>query len=168
MWVYIATKPVYELAGGCVINTVPVGPLCTHTPPFHSSEHLLLDKLASFPGPSSPSRGLVHTACTCAKCSVIFYIKCFVHFLVRTPKIKNTELSWNESPESIYLAQPIQSFLGMRVQRQFILHNPAGIPLFRRGSIIFPNIQPYGKASNRFTKKGPLVAPEYLSPFGVA
>ena len=32
----------------------------------------LSDWLASFPGPSPPRRGLVHTACACAKYSVIF------------------------------------------------------------------------------------------------
>ena len=59
----------------------------------------------------------------------------------------------------------IQSFLWTRLQRRFNLQNPAGILLFRRGSIIFPNVQPYRKVTNRFTKKGPLVATEYLFPF---
>ena len=39
--------------------------------------------LASFPGPSPPRRGLIHTACACSKYSVIFSVKSFVHFLVR-------------------------------------------------------------------------------------
>ena len=57
-----------------------------------------LGPLASFPGPSPPRRGLLHTACACAKYSVIFSVKEFVHFLVRMRKIvltKYTELSLN-------------------------------------------------------------------------
>ena len=45
---------------------------------------------------SSP--GLVHTVCACAKYSVTFSVKSFVHFLVHMRKIilnKNTELSLN-------------------------------------------------------------------------
>ena len=51
--------------------------------------------LALSPGPSPPRRGLVHTACACAKYSIIFSVKSFVHFLVCMQKIiltKNTEL----------------------------------------------------------------------------
>ena len=53
--------------------------------------------VASFPGPSPPlRRGLVHTVCACAKYSVTFSVKSFVHFLVCMRNIiltKNTELS---------------------------------------------------------------------------
>ena len=61
--------------------------------------------LSLVPRPLPPKRGLVHTVCACAKHSVIFSVKSFVHFLVRIRKIiltKNTELSTVSSDDLTY------------------------------------------------------------------
>ena len=75
---------------------------------LHNYKKLTSNDLASSPGPSPPRRGLVHTACACAKYSVTFSVtfsvKSFVHFLVLMRKIiltKNTELSLTDSSDDL-------------------------------------------------------------------
>ena len=73
--------------------------------------------VASSPGPSPPRRGLVHTVCTCAKYSVTFSVKSFVHFLV------------------------YKTFFEIHSSDDLTYRTLLGYVLFRRGSVIFPNIE---------------------------
>ena len=94
--------------------------------------------LALFPGPSPLKRGLVHTVCACGEIfRYIFHKKLCALFCPYAEDYTNQEY---------------------RLQRRFNCR----ILLFRRGSIIFPNVQ-----SNRklIYQKSSLVATEYLSPF---
>ena len=85
--------------------------------------------LTSFaPLPFSPRRGLVHTVCACAKFSLYIFRK----------KLRALPCPYAKDYT--------------RLKRRFNLQNPAGILLFRRGSVIFPNVYTV-QQKVRFTKK---------------
>ena len=95
--------------------------------------HIAWILVTSSPGPSPPRRGLVHTALA-RKFHCIF--RKMLHALPC--------LMWK-------IILRIQSFLWNRSKQWSNLQNPAGILLFRRGRIIFSNIQSNRKVTNRFT-----------------
>ena len=99
MW--LQKVPMRIVSISCRLGSLPCQPKTDATRLVSS---LTLSIVPRFLPPPHPRRGLVHTVCACAKYPVIFFVKSFVHFLVRMRKIiltKNTEFSLLDSSEDL-------------------------------------------------------------------